>query len=362
MRIRDILLTALTVAVISCKDGGAAAFEGWDTAPADLSEVRERCLDALSMDEPFVTDFEGLDIYSYGMPVPGSDYLIPDTITLTAPAYRGAVDRYNSYLTAHNIWSQYDLFTVCRDNGYADPFVNIMENIMGFNTDTLRDRSVKVQLDKAKKALCREIGSTAFGASDENPAATFDKVLEILASEPFISPQDKTWSRAIAEQLSWRKYLDSDYCRLTNGISSKDSLSRVFLDAVTAAPSLEEQCAIALSSVGKVPGEVVLPVMRELLSSGRYTPYQFIMWLGWRSAEQYFFFGTPRDARMAEELYNMVRRDAFLSALRYADTHPSDKTAAVILELFCTTGNIVRNGSYPYGNDAVPDYDMVFGN
>ena len=361
MRIRDILLTVLTAAVISCKDGGTAAYEGWDTAPVDLTDVRQRCLDALSMDEPFVTDFEGLDIYSYGMPEPGSDYLIPDTLTITAPAYIGAVDRYNSYLTAHNIWSQYDLFTVCRDNGYTEPFVNIMESIIGFNTDTLHDRSVKALLDKAKRDLCKEIGSTAFGSSDDNPTAKFDKALEILGSAPFNSPQDKSWSRTITEQLSWRKYLDSDYRRLIDGISVRDSLSKVFLDAVTAAPTLEEQCAIALSSVGKVPGEVVLPVMRSLLSSGRYTQYQFIMWLGWRSAEQYFFFGTPRDARMAEELYNMVRRDAFVSALRYAETHPSDKTAAAILELFCTTGNILRSGSYPYGNDAVADYEMVFG-
>jgi hypothetical protein len=78
------------------------------------------------------------------------------------------------------------------------------------------------------------------------------------------------------------------------------------------------------------------------------------------SAVQYFFFGPSRDAQIADELYNIYKNKAFLATLRYCNIHPGDETALMILEMFCSTGNVVRNGNYDFGNDAVTDFEMVF--
>lgn len=362
MKIRVSILAALTVAVISCSDGGTSVYDEWNNSALDLSAAKERCMKALSMEEPLITDFEGIDIYQYDTPKPGSDYLIPDTFHITDKSLAHAADRYNSYITIHNIWSQYELYRLFADQGYTADVVPIMEDIMGFETGSLKDEYVRNTIDKAKKELCQEIGAAYFGSMETNPTASMDAVNAYLESAPlFIPANSREQEKAIADQLSWRSYLESDYCKLTNGIRDKDSLAVIFFDAVMNASTFQEQCMIALSSVGRVPGEVVLPVMRQLLMSGRYCKYEFLMWLGWRSAEQYFFLGPSRDAHIADELYNICRREAFAATLRYCSAHPKDRTALMILEMFCSTGNIVRNGSYDSSNDAVPDYHLVFG-
>ena len=55
------------------------------------------------------------------------------------------------------------------------------------------------------------------------------------------------------------------------------------------------------------------------------------MWLGWRSAVQYFFFGPSRDAQIADGTYNIYKNKAFLATLRYCNIHPGDETALMIM-------------------------------
>lgn len=362
MKVTASILAILTVAVISCSDGGTAVYDKWNYSAVDVSTVRQRCMDVISMDQPYITDFEGIDIYQYDIPGPQSDYLITDTFSIKDQSLYGACDRYNSYITVHNIWSQYELFCRYRDEGYLDGLVPIMENIMGFGTDALKDESVRENIEEAKVELCQEIGSTVFGSDGSGSVTHINAVISHLESSPLFNPASaKAQENAVTEQLSWHDYQESDYCKFISTVTDKDSLTVLFFDAVMGSDSFEEQCMIALNSVGKVPGEVVLPTMRELLMSGHYSKFEFLMWLGWRSAEQYFFFGPSRDAQIADELYNICRRNAFAATLRYCDNHPKDRTAMMILELFCSTGNIVRNGSYDFGNDAVPDYHLVFG-
>ena len=332
-----------------------------DCSPVDLSAVKQRCLAALQSENRSITDFEGLDIYRFDLPTPQSDYLIPDTVSVNNQHLQGAVDRYNSYITLHNIWSWYEIFIRANSQQWQVDLVHIMDNIMGFNADTLYDAELCKTIKKVQKDLCQQIGASAFGTTESAPTASFDQALLYLSQNTLFQMNGKAQGKAIEQQVSWNAYLGSDYCKLIESTTDKGALTALFFDAVCSATSFEQQCVISLCSVGKVPGEVVLPCIRELLGSGKYSKYQFIMWLGWRSAMQYFFYGTSRDVQIADEYYNQYRKLAFLSTLRHCNANPTDQTALMILELFCSTGNIVRNGSFPNGNDAVTDYRMVFG-
>ncbi len=355
-------LTILIAAIVpvSCTTV-KSEYDVWNLSPVNLNEVKERCLTAMEKERPSVNDFEGFDIFQYDIPGPESDYIIPDTFKVSQPELQGAVDRYNSYMVMHNIWSQYEIFVRYSDYNYMDEFVNIMNNIMGFSTDSLKDDTVRTTIEYAKIELCKDIGAVAFGTREENPARYIKELERYLETKPLFTPRNQKIERkVIRDQLAWSIEPDSAYIHSLNAVTDKDTLVNLFFEEICNAPTYQQQCAVALLSVGKAPGEVVLPVMRELLSSGRYSQYEFIMWLGWRSAVQYFFFGPSRDAQIADELYNIYKNKAFLATLRYCNIHPGDETALMILEMFCSTGNVVRNGNYDFGNDAVTDFEMVF--
>lgn len=351
-----LIIIVFSAALASCQ-GSSSKF----TEPADLSKVRERCTAALNQDVSVISNFEGVDILKYSTPTGQSDFLIADSVTVRTPELQGAVDRYNSYLTIHNIWSQYELFILGQENDYMMDYVGIMEAIMGFSTDALKDENVKQLIQKSQKELCKGIGSVAFGSQGDDPTQPVQELGEYLSQYSLFVPKTaRARDAAIAMQVEWHKAVDTDYYRTVSQMNNKDSLSFYFMDAMDKAQSFDSQCAMALVSVGVVPGEVVLPYIGALLSSDRYSPYTFLMWLGWRSAEQYFFIGAARDAQIADEYYNIFRRRAFLTTLRYCDSHPKDNTAHMILELLCSTSNIIRNGSYQFGSDAYPDFQLVF--
>ncbi len=356
-KVRNRLITILLgAALASCQGSSSEHAE-----PVDLSPVRERCTAALSQDVSVLSNFEGVDILQYSTPTGQSDFLIADTVRVSSTELQGAVDRYNSYLTMHNIWSQYELFILGQENDYMMDYVGIMEAIMSFSTDALKDENVKNLIQKSQKELCKEIGSVAFGSQSDDPTQPIQELGEYLSYNSLFVPRTtRARDAAITRQLQWHKAIDTDYYRRVSQTENKDSLAYIFMDAMDHADSFDSQCATALVSVGVVPGEVVLPYLGALLASDRYSPYTFLMWLGWRSAEQYFFIGAARDAQIADEYFNIFRRSAFLATLRYCDSHPADNTARMILELLCSTGNIIRNGSYQFGSDAYPDFQLVF--
>lgn len=360
--IRISIISALTAVIMACSDGAVNTYDSLNTQPVNLTAVRQRCTEALTKEQPTVTDSEGIDIYQYDIPSPESDNLIPDTFQTYNKRIYEAVERYNCYRTAYNIWSQYELFERDKFNEYTGRMAHIMSNIMAFPTDTLKDEFMRKTLAQAKKELCKEIGAAAFGTSEEAPLQSYSQAIDYMDATPLFDMQDNDkLQAAVTEQTSWREYWESDYNALISSTTNNDSLLTLFFDAVCNAQSFQEQCAIALSSINIVPGDFVLPVMRTLLDSGKYSKYQFMLWLGWRSAVQYFMFGPSRDAQIADELYNLSRKSAFIATLKYSQYHPKDQTATLIMELFCSTSNIVRNGNDVFGSDAATDFEIVFG-
>ncbi len=366
MKLRSFILFVLAVSLAACKGGRSQEYELWQDSPVDLTPVRERVSQALHNDSASIGDFFGADILEYDIPGSQSDWQIPDS-GITDRFELEAIGRYNSYLAVHDIFSQYELFTRCKDMEYEVPAVSLMGNILSFGRTAANSGSgspeFRSTIDTLATEMCKQIGEDAFGGrGNEDPTILLDHALELLSQTPFIDFEDETaidWS--VRTQLSWTDNYDTV---LVTGISEcqdNESCMNMFFDALQQAPDYSAQCALALGCVTSVASEFTLPAIQALLESGRYSEYNFILWLGWRSAMQYFYFGQSRDSRIADEYYNIQRKNAFLSTLDHLWDKPDDFCARLILEWLCSTGNIVRNGSNVYGTDAPLDYDMVFG-
>lgn len=352
------IFATLLLAACSAADD---SYNSWNSQPADLSRTVSRFRTILeSGEEELLSQDEILTMSLYGIQSDTSDYILPDTFHLRSRGLHEAVNRYNSYIVLHNLYSQYELFQYLSEMQYDYDWVMMMETIMGYSSGNEDD--VAAATAALKNKLCSYIGSAAFGSvEDEGPGPYFQEAFSLLDNNPFADFSDTTaLFRCIDLQNDWADILQSDEFQAIDSISDNTRRTVAFLDAVGAAGSFERQCQLALASVGRIPFEVSVTLMKQLLESGRYSRYQFVMWLGWRSSVQYIFYGLSRDSRIADQLYNETKNRAYAASLVYCDANPKDYNARLIIEFFCSTGNIVRSGSYANENDARSDYELIF--
>lgn len=366
MKIRVVLAVAVACTLASCNGTQTAMYapDAWHNAPVDLSLTRQAVTSALHSENGDIRDFFQTDILSYGLPEAVSDWQIEDSIARSDHFTAKAVSRFNSYMAVHNIFSYLELFERERTMGYELHALNMMENIMGFKPTVAASAEIRNTIDTLALYACRQIGSAAFGTMDEcNPEIMVDSAYSLLAIEPMYDIfNDIAIDKAVQLQLSWSQSFDTLSVSEIGACNNLDTCLNMFFDAMEQAPDYDSQCALAMACVNMIPSEFVLPAIQALLESGHYSKYSFIMWLGWRSAMQYFYFGPSRDAQIADSYFNIQRKNTFMATINYLQSHPDDFSALLTLEWLCSTGNIIRNGSNISGNDSPLDYKMVFGN
>lgn len=358
MKHTAVILSAILLAACS---GAHENFNNWNSQPADLNAtVGNFKLLLESGAQELLSQKEIDEMSTYGIPSDTSDYILPDTFPFHRRELHHAVSRYNGYIVLHNIYSQYELFEYLNEKQYSYDWVSMMETIMGY--DSGNDGELAAATAELQKKMCSYIGSAAFGSiEDEGPGPYFQKAFTLLDNQPIADFSDSTVVfNCIDEQNSWTDILKSDEYEAIDSISDVRKRAVALLDAIAGAGSFEHQCELALASVERIPFEVSVTLLRQLLESGKYSKYQFVMWLGWRSSVQYIFYGLTRDSQIADQLYNSTKNCAFASALKYCDANPHDPCARLNLEFFCSTGNIVRMGNYANENDARMDYELVF--
>lgn len=354
-----VFLTAVLFAACSASDEN---YNSWNSQPLDMSSTVSSFKSLIENGARELLPQEEIDKMSqYGIQSDTSDYILPDTFTFRKRELHHAVSRYNSYIVLHNIYSQYELFEYLTDKQYSYDWLNMMETVMGYSSGN--EGEVATATDELKKKMCSYIGSAAFGSvEDEGPGPYFQTAFNLLDYEPLADFSDSTEVfRCIDDQNSWTGIFESDEYGAIDTISDVSLRTIAMLDAVAVAGSFQRQCEFALASVGRIPFEVSVTLMRQLLESGKCSNYQFVLWLGWRSSMQYIFYGLSRDSQIADQLYNEVKNSAYASALKYSDANPDDLCARLNLEFFCSTGNITRNGEYANENGARTDFELVFG-
>lgn len=365
MKKRILLLATLAGTLVSCNPKQSSMYEpdAWHNAAVDVSETRDRVECALHSENGDIKDFFGADILEYDIPSADSDWQIADSLAFSDQFTAKAISRFNSYLAIHNIFSQWELYSRELECGYQINALSEMENVMGFKPTIAYSSDIRNAIDTAALFTCRQIGSSFFGSQENmNPEILIDDALRLLAVEPLVNTGDElSMDMAIRLQLSWKDSFDKSLVSAMGKCSDQDSCLDMFFHAIQEAPDFDSQCALAMGCIETVPSEFVLPVMQALLESGHYGKYNFIMWLGWRSAMQYFYLGPSRDSRIGDTYFNIQRKNSFLAACDYLKNHPNDFSALLTMEWLCTTSNITRNGSNPYGNESPLDYDMVFG-
>lgn len=335
-----------------------------DLAPVDISAVAQRyeqVIAACTKDcEPDPQLVEGIDLSGYDIPRPESAYAIQ--ITEPGNTRKDAyMDVYNALIIAYNIISYHEIYVRAVSTKNEIDVQGLKENIQGFQPKKVKEENMRQLVFDFKEAFVSYFDQVEMG-EDVSEELLYDKVQTILNSlygrfeRNFDVRNEKEMEALFSSMDNWKKQKTLSSWERVESARDKE---KAFLDAVQEAQSFEEQCAISLAAVKTVSDVVVLPVMRTLLASGKYSRYEYALWRGWRCRCQIFHFGRSRDSVLADELFNEYRMKAYLACMEKLMQVPEDKLACLNMGLILESYNTIRNGDCIFGNDAnLDDMDM----
>lgn len=106
--------------------------------------------------------------------------------------------------------------------------------------------------------------------------------------------------------------------------------------------------------------ESVLKEMEKSMEAGVYSPLLFTLWRAYRCVYNEMNACASTYCYSPNIRYNYYRRLVAHTILKYVEAHPDDTTARFLFQRLSAQLNIMRNGPYPYGNQAALERMYVF--
>lgn len=362
----------ITVVLYSCQTAGSKEISREkieEIGPIDtvnLNAVKQRYEDALIQGSPESNYEEELNIHidgkrmgDYGIPWPNSAYAI-EVSPERNEKYRNYVDIYNMFITCFDMYSHHEIWMRSVAMGDSIDVSQFRNVVMAFDPGKVMDKDRRNLTKQFQQGLVDLYNAIESGNPmtqeqfDEKMNPVLNSMFAQIPNKFDVEEEDSLY--ALSEE--WRNDSTSAGWKMVE--DSKDR-SAAFLHAVLQARSYKEQCALCMLAINTVPDSIVLAIMQELLSKGKYCEFAYTFWKGWRSRCQLYYFGHSRDSKLADELFNIYRKKSFIACLDQLMKKPTDKLASWNLNMFLTTFNTIRNGSCIYGNDANLEDVEIFG-
>lgn len=104
----------------------------------------------------------------------------------------------------------------------------------------------------------------------------------------------------------------------------------------------------------------ILYEMEKSMEAGEYSPLLFTLWRAYRCMYNEMNICASKDCYSPNIRYNYYRRLVAHTILKHVEAHPDDTTARFLFQRLSAQLNIMRNGPYPYGNQAALERMYVF--
>lgn len=337
-----------------------------DTMPHNMSSLVDRYHSSMDTvgyqvtegNSELVIDMIGeIILENYGETNPLSDHTIKDVTTIGSQKMVAWAELYNSIITMNSIYSLIEVWLRNEDKDNAFDYRWLRNAIKAFRTDMLFNEDAKMAIVQVQKDLDKFFLDISHGDGENLSIPESWFICDSLLNSQFdaIMPQDlfqDVDSIGHKTRSDWKDLMNKDSWHHIQYSSNDSAKIEAYINLLNNASCFDEQCQLALCGGRLIPEYVALPVMSELLQCGKYSRYLYVLWDGWRSLMQTEYFGRSKDSVIADELYDIMRKKAFITTLHYADQYPNDTMALYNLMKLTITPCIIRNGNYFYGNDA----------
>lgn len=373
-------LAAMAMIVVGCKKREYSDFLDYSSA-VDLTDVAE-AYDRYISEDDSCSLWDAMECLEKGkqkrvkkeMQVcPADDnneYFDGDEGMISLPEYKAskhpflvqAEDFYNACATTWNVWSNYEIWARLYSTGEAeeDELTFIADSIESINTSVIRNDTLRMAAEWYRSGVAKYLrdGSDSW-EEENNPYVSKDSITNVINNfvycpydneEAYFILLDSTFN--VCTELS-RKRIE----RYNN--AGEDERLGVVIKELTSCDTFDEQCSLLLlwadNALSQGEDEWILAVSERLMQSGKYNPMLFRIWLIWRCLRQDCSFGLSRDSFIPNNYFNEYRRICYVSSLKRIDKHPEDAIAMNCAAVLAGRTNLIRLGSYMFGNNASVD-------
>lgn len=277
------------------------------------------------------------------------------------PFLKNAEDFYNSCTMAHNVQSNLEM--VARELATEE---DVVKTVQAIGADYLKNAELKKRAQVFVDSLVVALQQDAEVPEEEReePYGGYGHYMELIDGlwgdiEELVAYKFYTSEEAFVDSLDslgfrMDEMVEKQFTVYKN--SSKDLRVKVMLEQMNACETFDEQCALFLrwadSKESMSEGEWLLKAATRLMKSGKYNPLLYHVWLDWRCLTQ-GMLGASRDSEIPNQLYNEMREVCYLACLKRIEAFPHDALAMNCAAVLGGRSNMLRIGSYIFGNDAV---------
>lgn len=261
-----------------------------------------------------------------------------------------AVDAYNASVVYNGLRSVFDVWERYEDKKYA------LESIRYAATDMIKDAQIRGALDRCIKA------QEAFYSSKPNDDSlcqgAYDSLWEtdsLICSRYNVSvygnlDEEKYWSSLdVKEQITAYKNKYGDNPQEANIDGLEDFLASF--------ESFNERAkwTWAFIKYGMIY-KADCVYAEKVLDYGMYSPYLYFLWRFWRADAQIKHYGASTWSSIPNYIYNARRLCLADVTLSYLAEHPNDIVAINQYLVLAHHPNVLRQGEYPFGNEANTEF------
>lgn len=264
---------------------------------------------------------------------------------------------YNSCAFAFNLWSNYEVWL---RQGLVEP-KEVVAACKKINPDCIKDVTVRNAAKAYQDSLIRVM--EMFPEDDEVHSHSFDFLLAFVG---VISEKINTYY-VLDEDL--QEYCSEMYYKFKDLTASKfESYTNMsekrrlkwMLESLNECGTFAEQCSLFLNwadcKESKEDDLWIIAVAHRLMQSGNYSLFLNRIWMIWRCLSQAVYWGgQSRDAAIPNDYYNEMRKQSYLTCLKWIEKNPSDILCKVCAGTIAGRINMNRYGSFMFGNQAMEE-------
>lgn len=326
--------------------------------PVDLSDVLALCEESLIQNGDNDVLPESVEDCYDGM---GYELFNDTSFMVRVPQYadseypflKGAEDFYNSCALAFNLMSNMEL--VERDLVFAG---KVEESVKKIGVDFLHDEELKERAQVYEDSLIivmqkpdEECGE------DDNYMAPLTRFMSDIENHAyrFYAHEDTVMDMLDSVSTVMKEMTEKQFATYKN--AKEDIRVRIMLKQLCECKNFDEQCSLWLNwadcQESLTEDEWVLMVAERLMQSGKYNPLLGEIWIDWRCLLQSGYFGASRDSEIPNQIYNKMRKTCYLTCLKRIEIWPNDMMAMNCAAVLAGRVNILREGRFMFGNDAI---------
>ena len=276
---------------------------------------------------------------------------------------RRLADAYNASVVMNNIMTDFDL----QMRGFD--LDDVVRAIKSINVTRVKDTEVQFKLKAYKEEMLYllSIDTDSVDQNIHNPWKAYYDLYDYMSEKYNVS----TFADFDEEQY-WQKYNNCPSVPDWKQLREKrgdGSLVENLRKKLQSAGDFDARCIYAIElahayeadydSWGEDFLNPAIPIMESVMKEKKYSLYLNELWQKWRVLYQ-DSKGASRDSEIPNRLYNDYRNICVCTILSYIEEHPHDIMAINECLVMSCKENILREGVFDYGNQAIVEKYYLF--